>query len=452
MRRRISRRCDRLLPRLLIAAALLVSGSAVPADDSTASLDAALKQAQARHAPVLVDFYAPWCYSCYYMAKTVKNGPEWQRLENRAVVLELDADAPDGAHWLKAWSVKGLPNYVVLDESGRELGRIQLERTRAQFYPEIDAIIARGTTLESLQARVRDGSAASVKAATAVLQAFHARGQFDEGLAWRGAQPPAVSAALDRDASAKLWRARLELMKAAKAGDIAQCSAIAPRVLAGELGCDRAYELDRVLECTASLSASDQGRLIGAEKARMRKLLATRVFVRTPSCADARSVVSTAADLSKALGDASGEAKILDRAIDDAVDRLGGPERLDLRKDRNLADNLRAYLDRAGRIEALDSLHAQLIKAYPDDYVYAYRFGKSLAERGEFAKALPYFEQAAPKAYGVNRLNVAQWRAETLIRLGRAGDAKQVVADALKANGPFFPELTDKLRAIVAKT
>ena len=463
MHPKISRRSDRIPPAVLAArfpsvarltalaaVALCALGHAARADETTDSLDAALKQAQARHVPVLVDFYAPWCYSCYYMAKTVKNGPEWERLEKKAVVLELDADAPDGAHWLRAWSVKGLPNYVVLDEAGKELGRIQLERTRAQFYPEIDAIIARGATFDRLQAQVRDGSAASVKAANAVLQAFHARGAFDEGLAWRAAQPSAVSAALEKNPGARLWVSRLELMKAAKAKDVAQCSVLTPRVLGGELGCDRAYELDRVLECTDSLTTSEKGRLFGTEKATMRKLLATLVFVKTPSCADARSEISSAADLSKALGDSEGEAEILDRAIDDAVNRLGGPEHLDLKKDRNLADNLRVYLDRAGRVEALDSLYPQLIKAYPDDYVYAYRFGKSLAERGEYAKALPWFEQAAPKAYGVNRLNVAQWRAETLIKLGRAGDARQVVADALKANGPFFPELTDKLKAVVA--
>ena len=147
MRRGISRRYE----AAFTLTALLLAGSVHaedPAADVTASLTAALQAAQARHAPVLVDFYAPWCYSCYFMAKNVKNGPEWERLEQKAVVLELDADSPEGAHWMQAWSVKGLPNYLVLDEHGQELGRIQLERTRAQFYPEIDAILARGASFE----------------------------------------------------------------------------------------------------------------------------------------------------------------------------------------------------------------------------------------------------------------------------------------------------------------
>ena len=39
-----------------------------------------------------------------------------------------DADSPAGAQWMRQWSVKGLPSYVVLDPRGRELGRIPLER------------------------------------------------------------------------------------------------------------------------------------------------------------------------------------------------------------------------------------------------------------------------------------------------------------------------------------
>jgi len=35
---------------------------------------------------------------------------------------------------------------------------------------------------------------------------------------------------------------------------------------------------------------------------------------------------------------------------------------------------------------------------------------------------------------------VAQWRAQTLIKLDRTDEARQVVATALQANGPFFPE------------
>jgi thiol-disulfide isomerase/thioredoxin len=414
----------------------------------TASLDAALVAAKARHAPVLIDFYAPWCYSCYYMAKNVKNGAEWEALEKTAVVLELDADAPDGAHWMKQWTVKGLPSYVVLNENGEELGRIPLEQTRPEFYKKINAIIAHGSPIEALKAKVKDGSPASIAATREVLAAYAARRDGDGGLAWRDAQPDAVKTALDKNPQGKLWIARLKLLSAANAKRPEDAAAIAPEVFAGDLGCERAYEVERALDATESLPADQRKKLFAPEKPKFDTLLKTRVFIAKPTCADARSEVETAVELDKALGDDKAAVDVLDRAIADSRKKIGD----DLKKNRNLADNLRVYLDIAGKTDELDALYPQLIAAYPDDYVYAFRFGRSLAARGQYDKALGYLEQAAPKAYGANRLQVAQLRAEVLVKLNRATDAKQVAADALKANGPFFPEQAAKLKATVSSS
>jgi thiol-disulfide isomerase/thioredoxin len=446
MRLRIFRRCSKALAVALLALAAI---GCAHADELSAPLDEALAAAKERGAPVIVDFYAPWCYSCYFMAKNVKNGPEWERLQKKAVIVSLDADSPAGAHWMKQFGAKGLPSYVVLDSHGSELGRISLERTRAQFYPEIAAISARGSDFDTLKAKVRDGSAASLVAAREVLAAFAARRDPASAQAWLTTLPPEVRKAVDGDAASALWQSRLKLRAAYDAKDASACAAISPTLLQGDLGCDRAYELGRALECTATLPAAERKSLFAAQVPAMRKLLDQRVFVAKPACADARSIVTTAADLAQTLGDDKAEAALLDRAIADIERRLGGAKQLDLKRDRNLADNLRLYLDRGKRVAALDALFPKLIAAYPDDYVYAYRYGKNLVDRGEFARALPWLEQAAPKAYGVNRLSVAQYRAEALRKLGRDDDAKQVVADALKANGPFFADEVLKLKAVL---
>lgn len=439
--------------KALLVILLLVGGQAqngARANDSDTAVEDALKLGASRQAPVIVDFYAPWCYSCYFMAKHVKTGPEWTALEKKAVIVELDADSPAGARWMQQWTVKGLPSYIVLDASGQELGRIPLERTRAQFYPEIAAIIARGSDLDKRKSQVKDGGKASLVAARSVLQAYAARADFDGAHDWLNSLPAAARKAVDQDADAALWQSRLALRKASVAKDAAACAAAAPAVLAGDLGCDRAYELDRALQCTASLPAGEQQKLYAAQQPVMNALLAKRVFIATPSCADARSLITTTADLAATLGDKKREAAVLEQAIADAERRLGGAKKLDLKRDRNLADNLRLYLDLAKRYEALDALFPKLIAAYPDDYVYAFRYGRNLIERGEPEKALSWLAQAAPKAYGLNRLTVAQYRADALVKLGRREEAKVVVAEALKANGPFFPEQVAKLKAAVA--
>jgi len=430
-----------------LAAALLLLAGAAHADDAwQPPLDEALKDAATRHAPILIEFHAPWCYSCYYMEHNVLNGAEWDKVKREAVLVDLDADAPEGNYWEKRLTVKALPSYVVLNESGDELGRILAEQTRPEFYRQLDAIMARTTSLEAVRDKVRDGSPASLKAAHEVLRAYYARNDADGGLAWQKALPQPAQAALDKDARARLWIARLQLMQASQNKNAAQCAVLAPPVLAGELGCDRAYELDRIMECTASLPDADKTRLLAAQKPVMTHQLYAQVFVSHPSCADARSAVLTTADLDDALKYPQAREDVLDRAIADARQRLGG----NLKKDRNLADNLRVFLDRAGKTDELDLLYPRLIAAYPDDYVYYFRFGRSLVARGQYQQALIYLQQAAPKAYGINRLNVAEQQAQALLKLNRTDDAKQAVADALKANGPWFPEQAAKLKALVA--
>ena len=442
------RTCRRWTERALglVTASFLLAG-ATHADTSwQPPLDEALKQAAERHSPILIEFHAPWCYSCYYMEHNVLNGPEWDRVRRAAVLVDLDADAPEGNYWKEHLAVKALPSYVVLNENGDELGRILAEQTRPEFYRQLEIIMARTSSLEAVRDKVKDGSVVSLRAAHEVLKAYYARNDAEGGLAWRAALPAAAQSALDKDPRARLWTARLQLMQASQGHNAAQCAVLAPPVLAGDLGCDRAYELDRVLNCTASLPDADKTRLLAAQKPVMTHQLYAQVFVSHPSCADARSAVLTTADLDDALKYPQAREDVLERAIADVRQRLGG----NLKKDRNLADNLRVFLDRAGKTDELDLLYPKLIAAYPNDYVYYYRFGKSLAARGQYQQALIYLQQAAPKAYGINRLNVAEQQAQALLKLNRADDAKQAVADALKANGPWFPEQAAKLKALVA--
>ena len=114
-----------------------------------------------------------------------------------------------------------------------------------------------------------------------------------------------------------------------------------------------------------------------------------------------------------------------------------------------MADNLRMYLERAERNAELDQMFPLLTAAYPDDYVYPYRHAKSLAARDRHAEAVPLYEQAAAKTYGVNKLKIAELRAQSLKALGRTADARQVLADALQANGPWFPEDAAKLKTLL---
>ncbi len=426
---------------LLIAAALLAFTSARAAERATpASVDAALARAQHEHLPVLIDFTALWCYSCYYMETHVLTGSEWNALEKHAVVVKTDADSPDGAHWMEKLRVKALPSYVVLKPDGSELGRVVAEQSRQKFYAQMQRILGGDDVLDALKKKVDAGS---VSAIAEVMSGYLARDQVQPGLEWYAALPAERRKAAAANADVALWLNRLQMEKAAKAKDDASCMASAKKVLAGNVGCDRYYVLDTLLGCSQKLPAAERTALLTPQRGALDQLLSQQAFVDPPVCADQRTAVMVAADIDKAVGDSAGETAMLDRAIADARQRMGG----DLAKDRNLADNLRVFLTRAKRMDEVDALMPKLIATYPDDYVYAYRYGRSLLERDRPADALPYLEQAADKAFGVNRLGVATLRVKALLALKRRPDAEAVVAETLKQNGPWFPEAAAKLKA-----
>jgi hypothetical protein len=420
----------------------LATSAAIASGDAATSIAAGLAAAAREQRPLLLDFQAQWCYSCYFMAKHVLTGPQWDRAGRRARVLEVDGDSPDGAHWMEKLAVKALPSYVVLKADGSELGRIVGEQPREKFYTALEKILAGADALDVLKAAAANGS---VAATASVLASYQARDAFDEGLDWYATLPAASRAAADVDAQAALWRERLRMQKALRAQDRGACVASARKVLAGPVGCDRYYVLEGLLDCSDKLPADERKTLLRAQRPALEALLDKQVFVAAPTCADQRSATLVGADLAKAIGDAAAEKAVLDRAIAYAHATLHE----DYAKDRNLADNLRVYLQRAGRMDEHDALLPKLIAAYPDDYVYAYRYGRSLLERGQPAQALSFLEQAAAKTFGANRLTVAELRAKALLALHRRSDAEKVVADALQQNGPWFPEAAAKLKAVL---
>jgi thiol-disulfide isomerase/thioredoxin len=427
---------------IAVSALLLMPLHAADTKDPL-SIAGALQASSQQHRPVLLDFHAVWCYSCYYMASHVLNGPDWAAVERKAIVVDVDADSPDGQAWMDKLKVSFLPSYVVLDEHGNELGRISAEQPRQIFYPRINAILANGNTLDALKTKAQTGS---VEAVVAVLGAYQARSEGEAGIAWFAALPTPVRKSATHDTRVGLGLEQLTLAKAEAGTDKDAIVASAQKVLANDIGCQRPYVLDSLLEASQGLPTAQRNALLISQRKPLDNLLDTHVFVTTPTCADQRSAVLVSADLDAALGDHTAEAAILNRAIDLTRQRLGN----DLTSDRNLADNLRVYLERAHRTAELDDYQHKLIAAYPQDYVYPYRYGRSLLENGKPADALPYLAQAYDKSYGENRLRVASFRVKALKELHRDSEARKVADEALSTNGPWFPKAAAQLKAQLA--
>ena len=429
------------MKKLIASALLLLLAPAHAAEPKApATIADALTQATQQHRPVLVDFHAVWCYSCYYMASHVLNGPEWQAVERKAIVIEADADSPDGRQWMDKLKISALPSYVVLDEQGNEQGRILAEQPRQTFYPRVNAILSGSDALEPLKDKASHGL---IDALTAALDVYKARNDIIAGLQWYAQLSASVRQAASKDVHAATSLEQLHLAQAKVKKDNAAILASAQKVLAGDAGCSRPYVLLDLLQASEKLPDTQRRHILAAQRKATDNYLDTQIFTARPNCADQRSAVIASADLDAATGDAAGEKAVLDRAIDSTRGALGDK----LTSDRNLADNLRVYLLRAKRTDELDAYQRKLIAAYPDDYVYAYRYGRSLLESHQPEAALPWLAQAADKAYGVNRLTVTGYQVQALKTLHRQADAEQLVSVVLKENGPWFPEQAAELKA-----
>ncbi|HXO99175.1 MAG TPA: thioredoxin family protein [Luteibacter sp.] len=426
------------MKRLLATALLLLIAPAYAAHEAPTSIEAALAQGKRENKPVLIDFQAVWCYSCYYMASHVLNGKDWNDLERKVVFFEADADKPADQAWMKANNVHFLPTYVGIGPDGEELGRILGERPRATFYSEVGNLLSGDARLSKQKADAVKGSMAAV---ADVLDTYQLHYQGTEGMAWFDTLPPMVRNVSDKDKRVALAKQRLLLLQAKDQKNDSGIVDAASKVLAGNIGCDRAYVLDALVTASASLPADARRKLLAPQRAPYEQFLATQVFTTTPACADQRSSVLTAADLDAALDDHDAEQAVLRKAIDLTRTKLHG----DLKSDRNLADNLRVYLVRAKAGDELDTLEKQLIATYPDDYVYNYRYGRRLVENGKAAEGLPYLDTAAKKAYGANRIMVTMFQVKALRTLKRDDDAKKLVAATVAAEGKDFPEQTKKL-------
>jgi hypothetical protein len=426
------------------ALAMFFAGAALAQDAGGDRIERAFQEAGLRRSPLFVDVHAPWCHSCYFMQRNVLQGAEWKALQARALTVELDADSPEGARWVQQWNVNGYPSYLIFDEQGREIGRVLGDRPRAEFYAELERLLA-NPAFEELRRRAATDDAQGTAAARELLNVWYQRTQLQAALDWFSMLDEARQARLRADPQIADRLARMSLLTAAKAGETKDCVKAAREVFQGPLRCDQLWEFQEFQSCVHPLAIAQARKQLTPYLPRLAELQKAVLVESRVACGDDRGLVETAANTYETIGTPDAAKAVLRQGAAYARKRL----KSDPASDRNLADNLRYYLERLQDPSALEAWYRQLVKSYPDDYVYAFRFGRELVKQGRAKEALPYLEAAAGKSYGLNRLLVAQQRVKALRQLGRDEDARNVASEALKANGPWFPDAAAELKALL---
>ena len=102
---------------------------------------AAIERAQSEGKPVLVNFYADWCVWCKRLeSTTLRDTKVAALLSDRVVPVNLDVEG-DGRELSNRYHVDGLPTVLVLDSSGREIGRIPGYMPPTGFLEQVERIL-----------------------------------------------------------------------------------------------------------------------------------------------------------------------------------------------------------------------------------------------------------------------------------------------------------------------
>ena len=139
----------------------------------------AAARAQGMSALVLVD--ASWCPTCHQLERDVFERNAGRVPADRIVGVRIDFDTPAGQEVAASYRVMGLPTSLVLDASGKELGRIEGFETADGWLAALDGALAgkdESTAVLARFAKSPDDPALAAEAGAVRL----AHGEEEEGI------------------------------------------------------------------------------------------------------------------------------------------------------------------------------------------------------------------------------------------------------------------------------
>lgn len=407
-----------VLLNLALAPAATAAGAAVPfiADD----YPQALAQARARHLPIFLEAWAPWCHSCRSMQAYVYTDAKLAPFAGRFVWLAIDTEKPGNAATVAKFPVGAWPSMYVIDPQSETV------RFRWTGSATIDQLLR---FLDEAQAVFAGGKVAPA------------------------AGKPATLAEADRLYGAADWPAAADAYAAAIAGAPARWEPL-PRVADAYLfalqqadrgaDCVRAARelLPRIagMPSTASVAATGLDCAIGLETGAPGRAAAIAELERAAQAALADPALGLAAD------DRSGLYIALLAAREDARDEAGkkrlAGEWIALLESaaaqaptpaaRAVFDShrLSAYLEVGEPQRAIPMLEASA-RDFPGDYNPPARLAAAYRAMKDFPRALAASDRALALAYGPRRLGILRTRAKIQDESGDRSAARATLDRAL---------------------
>ena len=402
----------------------------------------ALGEARARHVPLFVDTWAPWCHTCLSMKSYVFPDPALGAFASRFVWLSLDTERDENAAAVSKLGVRVLPTLYVVEPASEQA---------VLAWPGSLTAVELADLLGDAELAARRGDAGG-EAAAALLrgQQANAGGKVGEAITAYRAALAAAPAGWTRRPRA------VDALVTALADDkeLAACVTVgadeAPRLPPGTALAD---VLRAAMGCAGDLARP------APERARLKELavLGERVALDTsqPILADDRSdlydyVVHALRDLGRP-DDATRVARSWAAFLEDQAARAPDPAA------RSVFDahRLLAYLALGEPEHALPML-AQSERDFPADYNPPARLGMALLQMKRYDDALAAVNRALSRAYGPRKLRLWSLEADILEAKKDRASARHALEQALDyaRTVPLtggYPKLRDALAKRLAK-
>jgi thioredoxin-like negative regulator of GroEL len=161
-----------------LVACTALAGQTAPADIAWArSLNSALSHAKKTKRLVLVDFYAYWSEPCKQMHRETYGDPRVVRKSRDFEMVQIDGER-EGRPVARKYRVRGFPETLYLDASGRVVGRIAGFRPPEQMLDDMGRALGTSKDFPIFAARARRSSR-DVEALAGLARIYAFRGDGD---------------------------------------------------------------------------------------------------------------------------------------------------------------------------------------------------------------------------------------------------------------------------------
>ncbi len=407
---------------LPFAPAVAAAGAAVPfiADD----YPQALAQARARHLPIFLEAWAPWCHSCRSMQAYVYTDAKLAPFAERFVWLAIDTEKPGNAATVAKFPVGAWPSMYVIDPQTESVA------FRWTGSATIDQLVR---FLDEARAALAGGKAAVAPAPAsgnpvALAEADRLYGAADWPAAANAyaaviAGAPARWAPLPRVADAYLFALQ-------QAGRTADCARAARELLPRIAGTPSTASVASVgLDCAVGLDADAAGR--AAAIAELER--AAQTALADPAlglAADDRSgLYISLLGAREDAGDESGKQRLSGEWIALLETAAAGAPTPAARAVFD-SHRLSAYLEAGEPQRAVPMLEASA-RDFPTDYNPPARLATAYRALKDFPRALAASDRALALAYGPRRLGILRTRAKIQDEGGDRPAARATLEKAL---------------------